>query len=272
MVEMSPCGHRIACMVCAQKVQSCPLCRATIVERLLVPELAEKEYKPSHIAKPPESVEILEYARYLGIDPVADQDLLWIAREAFWAPLSSPWTKHCDNQDRVFYYNSETQVSSWLLPWMHPAFHVFRETYLTITSFRETYLTITSLGLPPVELVEKLQKLRSECEQMELDVYHEIGLWTKHYDEQGHRFYFNRQEKLTSWIDPRPAACQILCLKMRLVQFLSQWNTGGFAKASKACDTASSSKEFFFNVPLHGGPTVPFAAGGTGKTLLSEAV
>ena len=32
--------------------------------------------------------------RYLGMDPVADRDLLWIAQAALNAQLPSEWTEH----------------------------------------------------------------------------------------------------------------------------------------------------------------------------------
>jgi len=50
----------------------------------------------------PSGPELIAYARYLGIDPVADHDLLWIAVEALEAPLPSDWTEHFDGSDRVF--------------------------------------------------------------------------------------------------------------------------------------------------------------------------
>ena len=38
--------------------------------------------------------DVIEFAKYLGMDPVADHDLLWIAQEALKAPLPSEWTEH----------------------------------------------------------------------------------------------------------------------------------------------------------------------------------
>merc|ERR1712166_1203589 len=80
----------------------------------------------------PSGPELIAYARYLGIDPVADHDLLWIAVEALEAPLPSDWTEHFDSNDRVFYYNATMRVSSWT----HPLEHIYRETYKTMVNFR----------------------------------------------------------------------------------------------------------------------------------------
>ncbi len=37
------------------------------------------------------SLEIIEYAKYLGLDINTDQDLLWIAVEGLKAPVPEPW-------------------------------------------------------------------------------------------------------------------------------------------------------------------------------------
>merc|ERR1712118_102495 len=85
----------------------------------------------------PSGPELIAYARYLGIDPVVDHDLLWIVEEALAAPLPSEWTEHFDSSDRVFYYNATTHVSSWT----HPLEHLYRETYKTIVHFRGASLS-----------------------------------------------------------------------------------------------------------------------------------
>merc|ERR1712159_328190 len=92
--------------------------------------------KTQYISKglKPSGPELIAYARYLGIDPVADHDLLWIATEALEAPLPSDWTEHFDSNDRVFYYHATQRVSSWT----HPLEHIYRETYKTIVNFRNS--------------------------------------------------------------------------------------------------------------------------------------
>jgi len=157
----------------------------------------------------PSGPELIAYARYLGIDPVADHDLLWIAVEALEAPLPSDWTEHFDSNDRVFYYNATMRVSSWT----HPLEHIYRETYKTMVNFRNA-------NMAPVERAEKLHTLQQEVNQMEVDVQKEIAQWTEHTDEQGNRFYFNREERMSTWTDPRPAKCQILHLRMKMFRLL----------------------------------------------------
>merc|ERR1712216_1123888 len=71
-----------------------------------------------------------------------------------------------------------------------------------------------------------LQQLQLEVKQMENDVHKEIAQWTEHTDEQGNRFYFNREERQSTWTDPRPAKCQILYLRMKMLRLLAS-STGG---------------------------------------------
>merc|ERR1712083_507102 len=83
----------------------------------------------------------------------------------------------------------------------------------------------------PQERQEKLQQLQQDVKQMEHDVHKEIAQWTEHTDEQGNRFYFNREERQSTWTDPRPAKCQILYLRMKMLRLLLSGNsaTQGFS-------------------------------------------
>ena len=42
----------------------------------------------------PVDADVTEFAKYLGMDPVIDRDLLWIAQEALNASLPREWTEH----------------------------------------------------------------------------------------------------------------------------------------------------------------------------------
>ncbi|CAE8599007.1 unnamed protein product, partial [Polarella glacialis] len=172
----------------------------------------------------PSGPELIAYARYLGIDPVADHDLLWIAVEALEAPLPSDWTEHFDSSDRVFYYNATSRVSSWT----HPLEHVYRETYKTIVVFRNS-------NMSPQERSEGLHRLQQEVRQMDQETQKEVAKWSEHSDEQGNRFYFNKEERQSTWTDPRPAKCQVLYLKMKMLRLLlsSAAGTPGFVDPSK---------------------------------------
>jgi hypothetical protein len=71
----------------------------------------EEEIDPSY---EPTNDEVLEYAKWLGMDPVEDHDLLYIAREGLKAPLPDNW-KPCKTADteEIYYFNFATGESTW---------------------------------------------------------------------------------------------------------------------------------------------------------------
>mmetsp|Transcript_62327 Transcript_62327/g.115678 ORF Transcript_62327/g.115678 Transcript_62327/m.115678 type:complete len:492 (+) Transcript_62327:126-1601(+) len=177
----------------------------------------------------PSGPELIAYARYLGIDPVVDHDLLWIAVEALEAPLPSDWTEHFDSNDRVFYYNAQMRVSSWT----HPLEHIYRETYKYIVNLRNANISAQ-------ERNERIASLQAEVKQMEHEVHKEIAQWTEHTDESGNRFYFNREERQSTWTDPRPAKCQVLYLKMKMLRLLSSGSGSAFSNTGFGADKGVS--------------------------------
>ena len=159
-----------------------------------------------------------EYARYLGIDPAVDHDLLWIAEEALEAPLPSEWTEHFDSSDRVYYYNETTKGTSLT----HPLENLYRDAYKTIVHFRG--------AMSPEDRVDELLKLQQECQQMEREVQDECTAWTEHTTDEGKLFYYNKGKakgRRTSFTDPaaRRAKRHILYLKMMTIQIL--WQSPG---------------------------------------------
>mmetsp|Transcript_98422 Transcript_98422/g.195182 ORF Transcript_98422/g.195182 Transcript_98422/m.195182 type:complete len:153 (+) Transcript_98422:116-574(+) len=79
------------------------------------------EEKPSEEFEPTEE-EVRNYAEWLGMDPEADADLMYLAREGLKAPLTDGW-KPCQNAEgEIFYFNFETGQSSW----DHPADETYR--------------------------------------------------------------------------------------------------------------------------------------------------
>mmetsp|Transcript_58249 Transcript_58249/g.125980 ORF Transcript_58249/g.125980 Transcript_58249/m.125980 type:complete len:369 (-) Transcript_58249:341-1447(-) len=159
----------------------------------------------------PTKPELIAYARYLGIDPISDGDLMWIADEALNAPLPYEWTEHHDSADRVFYYNVETHGSSWT----HPLEQLHRDTYKAIVSFR-------SGNMSKDEKAQELERMRCKCEIAEGDAHKELQTWTEHVDDQGQRFYYNKLKQQSVWTDPRPARCHALYLQMKALRVLSK--------------------------------------------------
>jgi hypothetical protein len=69
--------------------------------------------------------EVAEYAKFLGMDVVADEALLWIAKEAMAAALPEGWTQHEDQDGFVYFYSSASQQSTY----EHPMDGFYRQVY-----------------------------------------------------------------------------------------------------------------------------------------------
>lgn len=63
-----------------------------------------------------EDAAVVEYARYLGIEPHEDASLMYIAREAVVAQLPPDWEEHTDDDGNTFYFNEKEDRSMWEHP------------------------------------------------------------------------------------------------------------------------------------------------------------
>mmetsp|Transcript_45495 Transcript_45495/g.74130 ORF Transcript_45495/g.74130 Transcript_45495/m.74130 type:complete len:323 (+) Transcript_45495:65-1033(+) len=57
-----------------------------------------------------------DVARYLGLDPLQDRRLLWIADEALHAPLPDPFEECTDEEGNLYYYDPISDESTWVHP------------------------------------------------------------------------------------------------------------------------------------------------------------
>ncbi|KAF4678343.1 hypothetical protein FOL47_000072 [Perkinsus chesapeaki] len=171
--------------------------------------IARSKQNQKHGIKP-SGPELVAYAKYLGVDPVADGDLLWLAEEAITAPLPGEWTEHFDQSDRVFYYNAESRFSTWT----HPLENLYRETYKVITSIRS----------PSVSQEAKLQHIQAyQNDLVALDREETLTDWGEHADDSGCQFYSNRQTGKSTWTDPRTAVCHCFQLKSKVFKMLCSY-------------------------------------------------
>ena len=76
------------------------------------------------------------FAVYLGMDPTADADLLYIAREAMQAPLPAGWAQFTDEEGGggTYFYNADTDASSWV----HPMDEHYKQLYATERARKDT--------------------------------------------------------------------------------------------------------------------------------------
>ena len=75
------------------------------------PRLYEK-----YAADPAVYAEVMSFADYLGFDLHAFPDLYWIAEQARSAPIPEAWTEHVDESGNSYYYNEETDDTTWEAP------------------------------------------------------------------------------------------------------------------------------------------------------------
>ncbi|GAQ78441.1 hypothetical protein KFL_000130220 [Klebsormidium nitens] len=87
-------------------------------DSVILEEQLDENYEPNH-------EEILEYAKWLGMDVQREPDLVWIAREGLKAPLPEHW-KPCRMPDNdIYYFNFQTGESTW----DHPCDDYYRKLY-----------------------------------------------------------------------------------------------------------------------------------------------
>eukprot|EP00826_Nyctotherus_ovalis_P027675 TRINITY_DN21658_c0_g1_i1.p1 TRINITY_DN21658_c0_g1~~TRINITY_DN21658_c0_g1_i1.p1 ORF type:complete len:121 (-),score=30.68 TRINITY_DN21658_c0_g1_i1:9-371(-) len=92
------------------------------------------------------------------MDPVADKDLLWIAREGFAAPVPEPWTQ-CKNEDgEIYFVNTETNRATWGHPLDEKYMNIYRE------EKKKRSLAISPFTLEGVNEVKKELELADEFE------------------------------------------------------------------------------------------------------------
>ncbi|PFX32468.1 Centrosomal protein of 164 kDa [Stylophora pistillata] len=80
---------------------------ATMINgQLILEEEYDENYQPTE-------QEIFEYAHSIGIDPIKERDLLYIAREGIVAPLPDDWKPCQDANGDIYYFNFQTGDSVW---------------------------------------------------------------------------------------------------------------------------------------------------------------
>ncbi|KAJ3121352.1 hypothetical protein HK098_003766 [Nowakowskiella sp. JEL0407] len=104
---------------------------------VILEEEFDENYEPSE-------EEVIEYAKFLGMDPENEKELLWIARQSLKAPLPADW-KPCQTEDgNIYYFNFNTGESIW----DHPCDEEFRKLY---AKEKEKLKDKKSLGKPNLQ-------------------------------------------------------------------------------------------------------------------------
>uniref|UniRef100_A0A8C0W1M8 Centrosomal protein of 164 kDa n=1 Tax=Castor canadensis TaxID=51338 RepID=A0A8C0W1M8_CASCN len=70
----------------------------------------EEDYDETYI---PSEQEIVDFARGIGIDPIKEPELMWLAREGIVAPLPMEWKPCQDITGDIYYFNFANGQSTW---------------------------------------------------------------------------------------------------------------------------------------------------------------
>jgi hypothetical protein len=97
---------------------------ARTTESVVLEEELCEDYEPT-------KAEILEYAKWLGMDIETEKHLFWIACNGLKAPLPKAW-KPCKTPDgEIYYFNFETGESVW----DHPCDEYYRKVHRPLRPF-----------------------------------------------------------------------------------------------------------------------------------------
>ena len=112
----------------------------------------EEEIDPNYV---PSEEEVVEYAKWLGMDLQTDNDLYWVAREGLMAPLPKNW-KPCKTRDseEIYYFNFVTGASSW----DHPCDEYYKSLYEEEKKKKEVVLKAKN--------DQKRTKVKTDVDQM----------------------------------------------------------------------------------------------------------
>jgi len=87
-------------------------------ESMILEEDIDENYEPTE-------QEIIEYAKFLGMDTDKERDLFWIAREGLKAPLPTPWKPCQTKEGEIYYFHFESGQSQW----EHPCDEYYKKMY-----------------------------------------------------------------------------------------------------------------------------------------------
>jgi hypothetical protein len=143
-------------------------------------------------------MEMLEYIKGLGIDPVKEEALLWIAEEAFHAALPPGWSEHKDDQGHMYFHNVTTNESTW----MHPMDEIYRE----IVGYQRQAVADGGFWCIEDQLAEQEESIRAENAD-----------WMELFDERGEKFFHNQRTTESRYDDPRLPVYHCLMAKIKMI-------------------------------------------------------
>jgi len=155
--------------------------------------------KGGHAKRELDASEMYNLIQSMGIDPVKESEMIWIAEEMLQMQLPPGWTEYVDDRGRPYYHNAHTGVSSWV----HPMDDVLQD---CVDYFRQVQ---EDGGFWSIDdnLSEHEEKMRDE-----------LAEWQELFDERGNKFFYHKQTEESRQEDPRHAAYHNFYARINMVQ------------------------------------------------------
>eukprot|EP00392_Amoebophrya_sp_AT5.2_P005622 g5631.t1 len=147
----------------------------------------------------PGVVEMLAYVKALGIDPMREPFLLWVAEAAYKAELPPDWAEYMDPQGRIYFYCSTSGASSWT----HPLDDTYRD---VIGAYRDCLQRGGFWFFEDAVLAEERRIERELGEK-----------WRDGTDDRGERFFHNAETGQSTYEDPKGIMYHKLYTKLNLL-------------------------------------------------------
>mmetsp|Transcript_23391 Transcript_23391/g.53982 ORF Transcript_23391/g.53982 Transcript_23391/m.53982 type:complete len:275 (-) Transcript_23391:33-857(-) len=131
---------------------------------------------------------LASYALSLGIDVALDQDLLWLAQEAYNAPLPAGWIEYTSEQGQLYYCRQEFGETTW----EHPMDQVYREAVSLVLKAREEQIH-------PEQCMDFIKRHLQEVRERAM---RSLQGWSGPYQSEQGEYYHHDILKVSSWDNP----------------------------------------------------------------------
>jgi len=138
----------------------------------------------------PDVADLHEYCSSLGIDADQDEDLLWVAHEAFNAPLPASWSEYTNEAGRVYYFHEVSGQSTW----EHPFDEVYREVVAIVKGMRAE--------VPLAAYERREATVRGHLQQVHARALQGLEGWSGPYPSEAGEYYFNELLQVSAWENP----------------------------------------------------------------------
>jgi hypothetical protein len=144
----------------------------------------------------------------------SEADLIWVAWDAYMAPLPEGWTDHVDPHGRVYFHN----VLNRLTTWAHPEDVVFKDVLGIVKSLRAER--------PFPSEARRSHVMQEHLSQIYRCAEKDLTNWSGPYTmEDGKEYYYNEELKESVWESPSETWERQLATRQMVLHrcLLSEW-------------------------------------------------